>query len=154
MKYIKHDGGRSKYFKKGKVGDCVVRAIALALEQDYKVTYYELMSLAMPEGLCYSDDFVWKKYLKSKGWAEHKFGKEAKLLWRTQLSPHLNFIAHTPTHLSCVKGGVLYDTWNCSRKRCWRVWYDNNIINKFMEDDERDVGICAGLDSYILREVA
>ena len=128
MRFIEDDGGRSKYFKKKKVGDCVVRAIALALEQDYKVTYYELMSLAMPEGLSYNSDFVWRKYLKSKGWAEHKFGRAAKDLSDTNLSPHLTFIASIPRHLCCVKNGVLYDTWNCSYKTCWRVWYDENAL--------------------------
>lgn len=32
------DGGRSKYFK-GKVGDCVTRAIAIATQKDYKEVY-------------------------------------------------------------------------------------------------------------------
>lgn len=36
-----NDGGRSKYFK-GEAGDCVVRAISIATNTDYKVIYDEL----------------------------------------------------------------------------------------------------------------
>lgn len=121
LNFYKHDGGRSKYYKKAKVGDCVVRAISIALDQDYKVTYYELMSLAMPEGLCYNDRSIWKKYLKSKGWVEHKFGKAAKPLSDTEFEQS-NIIACTPSHLSCVRLRTLYDTWDCSHRICWRYW--------------------------------
>ena len=41
LKYKYNDGGRSNYFK-GKSGDCVVRAIALATGEDYKVIYDQL----------------------------------------------------------------------------------------------------------------
>ena len=41
LKYQYNDGGRSNYFK-GKSGDCVVRAIALATGEDYKVIYDQL----------------------------------------------------------------------------------------------------------------
>ena len=39
-----HDGGRSNYFK-GEAGDCVVRAIAIATNTDYKVVYDELFQI-------------------------------------------------------------------------------------------------------------
>ena len=38
MKYIYDDGGREKYFK-GHAGDCVVRALAILLNEDYKAVY-------------------------------------------------------------------------------------------------------------------
>ena len=36
--FIYNDGGRSKYFK-GDADDCVTRAIAIALNTDYKLIY-------------------------------------------------------------------------------------------------------------------
>lgn len=36
--FIYNDGGRSRYFK-GDAGDCVTRAIAIALNTDYKLIY-------------------------------------------------------------------------------------------------------------------
>ena len=35
-RFIYNDGGRSKYYQLEKVGDCVIRAIAIATETDYK----------------------------------------------------------------------------------------------------------------------
>lgn len=37
--YVYDDGGRSKYFKANKVGDCVTRAVAIASGRDYKEIY-------------------------------------------------------------------------------------------------------------------
>ena len=42
INHFYNDGGRSKYFKGEKVGDCVVRAIAVAANLDYKEVYDEL----------------------------------------------------------------------------------------------------------------
>ncbi len=123
LAYEKDDGGRSKYYKGSKAGDCVIRAIAIATDQDYKVVYYELTSIAMPMGLYANDDKVWKKYLKSLGWTEHKFGRDAKDLIDTKL-PHYRCIAVTNSHLSAVIGNTIYDTWNPSDRKCWRYWYD------------------------------
>ena len=50
-----HDGGRSNYFK-GEAGDCVVRAIAIATNTDYKVVYDELFQI--------NKDYVAKKNTK------------------------------------------------------------------------------------------
>jgi len=42
LNFTYSDGGRSNYFK-GEAGDCVVRAIAIATEIDYKVIYDKLV---------------------------------------------------------------------------------------------------------------
>ena len=40
--FVQHDGGRSDAGYKGKTGDCVVRAIAIATGLSYKAVYDEL----------------------------------------------------------------------------------------------------------------
>lgn len=40
-----NDGGRSKYFKADNVGDCCVRAHAIAASLDYKVAYDTIKSI-------------------------------------------------------------------------------------------------------------
>ena len=42
MEYKYNDGGRTEVGYKGDAGDCVVRAIAIAIEQPYKKVYLEL----------------------------------------------------------------------------------------------------------------
>ena len=48
MKFIKSDGGRSKYFK-GSAGDCVVRAICNATGKDYLEVYNRINELSKNE---------------------------------------------------------------------------------------------------------
>ena len=55
MDYIKDDGCRCTEYnipmlKKNLVGDCVIRAIAIALNQKYKQTLNELLELSMERG--------------------------------------------------------------------------------------------------------
>ncbi len=42
MDHVKTDGGRKDAGYKGSVGDCVIRAIAVATEQDYQTVYDDI----------------------------------------------------------------------------------------------------------------
>ena len=138
-----HDGGRSNYFK-GEAGDCVVRAIAIATNTDYKVVYDELFQI--------NKDYVAKKntklskqmksranqkggtprngnykkiyhdYLINKGWkwvSLRKFGSKERTKL-DQLTHLKNIIVAVNKHLMCMKDGIVYDTWD-SR---WSYWFE------------------------------
>ena len=45
MKYTFNDGGRSEHYK-GRTGDCVTRAIAIATRMPYDVVYNALFDIA------------------------------------------------------------------------------------------------------------
>ena len=49
-------------------GDCVIRAIATALEQDYIETYKELFEYSLKTGYMINDPKNYTKYLSNKGW--------------------------------------------------------------------------------------
>ena len=51
--------------------DCVIRAIATALEQDYNVTVMEMAELQCKTGYDDGDKKLYDKYLQSKGWVKH-----------------------------------------------------------------------------------
>ena len=69
MEFIYNDGGRSKYFKAKNVGDCAIRAIAIATDKDYKEVYNDLKKLnndvSCRNGTPKKVD---KKYLTQLGW--------------------------------------------------------------------------------------
>ena len=134
MEFVYSDGGRSKYFKAEKVGDCVTRAIANATGIDYKEVYDALNQIAKSERKTkrkrstsnsrngvYKDTF--KKYLESKG---YKFtpcmtiGSGCKVHLKSDELPKGTLIVSVSKHLTCVKDGVIYDTYDCSREgtRC------------------------------------
>lgn len=135
IKFVYSDGGRSKYFKAEKVGDCVVRAIVHATGLDYKNIYDDLFGLAKHWGTKRT-----KKTLKIRNNASPRNGVNTKVLkhyienvlgftWvsctgigkgfkihiSSQDLPQGVLILRVSKHLTCVKNHVLYDTYDCSR---------------------------------------
>lgn len=140
MKFVFSDGGRSKYFKAENVGDCVTRAICNATGRDYKEVYRAINSMAKAERTekhrggkrSSSRDGVfketWKRYLDSIGWVWHptmKIGSGCQIHLREDELPKGKLIVSVSKHLTCVKDGVLYDTYDCSRNgtRCVYGYY-------------------------------
>lgn len=141
MEWVYNDGGRSKYFKAERVGDCVTRAICNATGKDYKEVYDALNDLAKAERTgkrkhkkSTSRNGVYmttiKKYIEEVlGWKWHPC-----MTIGSGCQTHLNpdefdsgtYIIRLSKHLTCLKGGVIYDTYDCSRDgtRCvYGYWY-------------------------------
>lgn len=140
MKFIYSDGGRSKYFKAEKVGDCCARAIANATGIDYKEVYDSLNMLAKRErvgsrkkSISNARSGVYKstadKYLKSLGWKWipcMTIGSGCQVHLKEEELPKGALVLNLSRHFTCVKDGVLYDTYDCSRDgtRCvYGYWF-------------------------------
>lgn len=130
MKFVYDDGGRSKYFKATDVGDCAIRAITNATGIDYLKVYNDLKELnggkSCRNGTPKKVD---KAYIQSLGWKWKPtmlVGKGCKVHLREDELPSGTLIVQVSKHLTCVKDGVLYDTYDCSRDgtRCvYGYWY-------------------------------
>ena len=133
MEFNYNDGGRSKYFKANNVGDCVTRAIAIALEKDYKEVYNELNQMAKKESTkrhrghkrsqARNGVFkeTWKRYLDKAGWihvSTCKVGsRQEKLKFVDGALPNKGtYIVQLSRHLTVLKDGVINDTYDCSKK--------------------------------------
>ena len=136
MNFIHNDGGRSAAGYKGRTGDCVVRAVAIATRQDYRKVYRDCARINEAEGgkrscrngvrtsgehfAAYMQKLGWTFVNARKGGARMN-GDELSALGRDQ---QRDFIAHvTPmgmsSHYAAVINGVFNDTWDSSRvKRC------------------------------------
>ncbi len=121
MKYIKSFGGREKYkpckLKKDRVGDCVVRAIAHALDQDYKHTFQDLINISWEMLDMPNSWTVAEEYLKRQGWVKNKPMRNSRnrKLKVVQFPTYGTFIIMTTGHMTCVKDGQLLDSWNCGK---------------------------------------
>ena len=139
MEFVYSDGGRSKYFKANNVGDCVTRAICNATGKDYKEVYDALNDMAKRESVkkhrgnkrSNSRNGVfketWKRYLRNIGWIYHstcELGSHKNKLKfvNGSLPDKGNVIVQLSRHLTCLKDGVIYDTYDCSKKD----YYDFN----------------------------
>ncbi len=130
-----NDGGRREAGFKGSTSDCVVRAIAIAAEQDYKGLYDDLfdMQRAFAQGRsrrarrCKGRGAsprigVWKEvyhaYLESIGWAWQatcQFGSSERTHLLKNELPAGRLICRVSRHLVAVIDGVIHDTYDCSR---------------------------------------
>lgn len=102
------------------VGDCVVRALSLALDQDWDTTYLELMSQGFSMKDMPSSNAVWGQYLKNKGYKRYIIPDECPDCYTVAEfctdNPQGVYILGTGTHVVTVKDGSYYDTWDSGRE--------------------------------------
>lgn len=134
MQWVYDDGGRSKYYRAEKVGDCVCRAISIGSGLDYKEVYDMLNDAAKSErtgkrkrGTSSARNGVYRgtihKVLDKLGWVWHPtmaIGTGCKVHLQDGELPDGVLIVSLSRHLTCVIDGVLHDTYDCSRggSRC------------------------------------
>lgn len=124
MTWIFNDGGRSKYFK-GRSGDCVVRALAIATGRDYKLIYDELYKLTRQSpryGVDIRKARV-QQYFDGLGlvWTPTmRIGQGCKVHLRSDELPAGRLVCRLSGHVVAVVDGVIHDTHDCSREgeRC------------------------------------
>ena len=148
--FVRDDGGRAAAGFKGKTGDCVTRAIAIATGRPYREVYDALWV-----GLStYADSHrdrtarrivrgggrrgttprngvsrkVYELYLKSLGWKwtpTMQIGAGCKVHSVTDELPPGRLIVRLSRHLVAVIDGVVHDTYDCSRAgtRCVYGYY-------------------------------
>ncbi len=125
MKYKRNDGGRKKAGWAGKnAGDCVPRAIAIALEMDYRDVRRKLDRLTkeMTGGFTTTTNNgtsspVYHRYLADVGW-KPVLTKGAYL---KDLPQSGTYIAIMSSHVATVINGTLHDAWDsrkCRRTKC------------------------------------
>lgn len=102
--------------KKSYVGDCVVRALSIALGKKWRDVF---MDLAI-EGLTLCDmpssNQVWGEYLKSQGFERHSISDTCPLCYSIREfcndNPKGLYILSTGNHVVTVKDGNYFDTWD------------------------------------------
>lgn len=104
-----------------KIGDCVVRALAIANNKKWIEVYEELCRIGMRLKDMPNSKTVYEEYLILNGWhkqkmPKHSTGKRMKLSEFADLNPKKLFVASVVKHLTVVEDNTLLDTWNCGHK--------------------------------------
>jgi hypothetical protein len=142
MRYQYNDGGRAASGYKGKAGDCVCRAIAIATSQPYRKVFEELSAFGWFPGsrMKRGDDGLYrprpdneaaltKDYLASLGWQwtpTMQIGSGCRVHLRADELPTGRLVVRVSRHLVAVIDGVIHDTYDCSRggSRCvYGYWH-------------------------------
>lgn len=112
--------------------DCVVRAISFATGRSWEFVMTELTKYGISLGMTFNDVGIYGRWLEKSGWKKYKQPrkpdnrkytvKEFATKW-----PLNTYIIKVAGHLTVVKDGIIYDTWNCGRKAVGNFWvYENN----------------------------
>jgi len=128
MTWEYNDGGRDGSGFQGLAGDCVTRAIAIALELPYREVYDELAGRMAERGKPRSarrgiDRAVYERYLIERGWEwvpTMTIGSGCRVHLRAEELPAGRIIARLSKHVCAVLDGVVHDTHDPTREgtRC------------------------------------
>ena len=140
MRFVYDDGGRKAAGFKGEAGDCVTRAIAIAMDAEY-MDIYKSLGYMLKTSKHVSpgkrtrtprDGYPNKlagQYVTEQGWKwmpTMGIGSGCKVHLRAEELPKGRLIVRLSRHWAAVIDGVLHDTHDCSRggTRCvygyWR----------------------------------
>ena len=116
-------------------GDCVVRAISVALYQTYEETYQELFLYSLKTGYMLNDKKNYEKYLASKGWlkkAQPKHPLTGNKYTGVEFCLHVQectfdfssrMLAHIGGHhIVAIVNGRVWDTWNSTGYCVGNYW--------------------------------
>ena len=137
MTFQKHDGGRQISGFKGKCGDCVVRAFAIAIQKPYRAVYNELQKrqksymksigkrhYGVRNGV---KPEVWIRYAWKLGFACQVYTKS----WEDVLKLSGTFLVVNKGHLTAVINGTIYDDVNPIHNQVEKVYKLRRIKNEF-----------------------
>lgn len=112
------------------VGDCVVRAIALACNQTWEQTVRDMTEFGIKKGLLLNDQELFPLYLKSKGFTQEKEPRDddnCKISIKQWLMKGCNryrvyIVKAGSHHINCVIDKKVRDTWDSSEQTMHRYW--------------------------------
>ncbi len=122
IEFVEDDGGRAAAGFRGEAGDCVVRAIAIACDEDYRVVYDELASAMREQPRKARGKMtprngvpmpVIHAYLAGRGWAwtpTMRVGQGCTTHLRADELPSGRLIVRVTKHVAAVIDGVVHDT--------------------------------------------
>lgn len=112
MAFIKYNANPEKT----RVGDCVVRAIAKATNQDWDSVFIGLSLESLINHDMPSADFVWGSYLFKKGFKRYAISKNCMECYTVEdfceEHPKGTYVLGTGSHAIAVIDGDVYDTWD------------------------------------------
>lgn len=112
---------------KKRVGDCTIRAISKAIDQDWERTYIELCLQGFIMCDMPSANHVWGAYLKNKGFRraiiEDEYPDGYTVSDFCQDNPVGRYVLAISGHVVAVVDGMYYDTWDSGDEVPIYYWY-------------------------------
>ena len=114
-RYNKNPNGKN-------VGDCTVRALSIALSQDWYTTYFGLCVEGALRGDMPSANDTWGAYLRRHGFKRRLAPEDITVAEFSISHPYGIYILALSGHVVCIKDGTLYDSWDSSNEIVLYFW--------------------------------
>ena len=103
------------------VNDCVIRSISVAENKSWSETYDELSAIAKRNGILLDDvNFVEPlldyRYNRVRTYANETVGEFS------ERNPIGTYLITMSGHITVLKDGTIYDTFDCRNRIIWSVW--------------------------------
>lgn len=99
-----------------RVGDCTVRAVSVATNQDWETAYTGLCIQGMQMADMPSNNAVVGAYLKRHGYQRGMLSNECPECYTIKdfcdEHPNGTFVVFTSGHVLTIKDGIAFDSWN------------------------------------------
>ena len=119
-RYNPNPAGRS-------VGDCSVRAVAVALGIDWEEAYTLIATNGSRMGDMPSSDSVWGSVLRQNGFYREAIPNTCPECYTAEDfcndHPHGIYVLGFGGHVATIRDGVIYDSWDSRREIPQYVWY-------------------------------
>jgi hypothetical protein len=128
MDFVYSDGGRAAAGYKGRAGDCVVRAIAIATQKPYREVYDAINALVLAEGARRGrrssarsgvGRTTYERYLRELCWEwvpTMQVGSGCRVHLRREELPKGRLVVRLSPHLTAIIDGVIHDIYNPDRR--------------------------------------
>lgn len=98
------------------VGDCVIRAISIVLEQDWETSFIGVALVGLEKHDMPASNNVWREYLERKGFKRYALPNTCPACYTVKDfckdNPKGRYILGTGTHAVSVVNGDYYDIWD------------------------------------------
>lgn len=109
------------------VGDCAVRAIAIALNMSWEEAFARIAANAYAMGDMPSADSVWGSVLRQEGFYREAIPNTCPFCYTAEDfaedHPEGTFVLGFGGHVATVKDGVIYDSWDSSNEVPVYFWH-------------------------------
>ena len=103
------------------VNDCVIRAISVAEDKSWSDTYDDLTKIAKRNGILLDDVNFVEPLLDFRYDRVYTYPNETVMEF-SEDNPIGTYLITMPNHITVLKDGTIYDTFDCRNKILWSVW--------------------------------
>ena len=108
------------------VGDCVVRAIAIAMRKSWDYIYWMICIQGFIDGNMPSANSVWENYLYSAGFVRFELPDRCPNCYTVRDfcrdNPYGEFVLATGSHVIAIIDGFYFDAWDSGDEVPTSVW--------------------------------